>query len=280
MIKTKILAALLAIALPLIAAPAVMAQQTSEDKVLLKVNGAEIRVSDVRLAAEDLVEPLARVKPNERYIFVVQYLVERHLLAQEALKKGIEKTAGYAKLMEFYKAKAARDAHFQLKILPTITDQMVRAEYDKQAAAVDGQVRTRLANIQVEDEHTIKQIHTKLKDGADFAKLADENTPEGVATNGGDLGWFADEEMEQNLAAAVKGLEAGQISQPYKTKFGWNIAKVVERKTSEAQPFDKVQAGLKALLARKRVNEIVTELRGQANIEVIDPDLQKLQVKQ
>ncbi len=279
MTKNKSLAAVLAVVMLLFAAPAAMAQ-ADEDKVLLTVNGAEIRVSDIRLAAENLVDPLTKVKPNERYVFVVQYLVERQLLAQEAMAKKIEDNAGYKKLLAFYQAKAARDAYFATAILPLVTDQQVRAEYDKQVAEVDGQVRTHLLKIEAADEVAINKIHADLIAGGDFAKVADANTPEGVAKSGGDIGWYTAEEMLTEMAAVVKDLKDGETSKPFKSKFGWLVVKVVERKTSKAQPFEKVQAGLKALLARQKVQEVVDALRKKAVINVVDPDLQKLEVKQ
>lgn len=278
MIKNRTSGALLAIVVALLTLTGARAQE--ENRVLVRVNGAEIRIADVRLAAENIIDQLTKIPPNQRYIFTVQYLIERHLLAQEAVKNKIEDNDGYQQLLAYYKAKAARDAYFATTILPQITDQMVRAEYDKQVAAVDNQERTHLLSIQVDDEAKAKAIHAALVEGADFAKLADDNTPEGVAKNGGDLGWFAKEEMLPAVAEAATGLKDGEVSAPFETNLGWTIIKVQERKVSKARPFDEIKAGLAALLARQKVQEVVAGLSKDAKIEVLDPDLQKLQIDQ
>ena len=60
------------------------AQET--DKVVAKVNGYNITTKEVALASDDLRPQLEKVPANFRFAFIVEYLIERHLLAQEAVK--------------------------------------------------------------------------------------------------------------------------------------------------------------------------------------------------
>ena len=82
--------------------------------------------------------------------------------------------------------------------------------------------------------------------------------------NGGDLGWFTQSEMAEELVIATKGLDAGGISQPYKSKLGWNIIKLDEKTVVTAQPFDKIKGGLVSLLTRQKVQALVDELTAKA----------------
>ena len=86
--------------------------QAAEDKVVVKVNGHDITASEVQLAAEDIVPQLGDLPPKLRYPFIVEYLMERHLLAQAAVKAGTADTDEYKKRLAFYQAKALRDAYF------------------------------------------------------------------------------------------------------------------------------------------------------------------------
>jgi peptidyl-prolyl cis-trans isomerase C len=79
------------------------------------------------------------------------------------------------------------------------------------------------------------------------------------------------------FSKAAFALKIGEISAPVKTDYGWHVIKLEDRKQGGAQPFDQVKAGIKAVLMRKKVQEVVTELRKQAKIDVVDPDLKKLQ---
>ncbi len=278
MIKNRILAAAFAMMLPLMMVSDASAQDDGST-VLVRVNGHEITVAEMRLAAATITDQLANVPANARFTFLVQYLIERHLIAQEAVKREIESDPEYQRLMTYYKAKAARDAYFASKIKPQITDQVVRAEYDKQAAAVDNQEKFHLRQILVADEATAKKVYASLESGGDFAKLANENSPNEDATDGGDLGWLGTDEMFPEFVEVAGKLEAGKYSQPIESKFGWHIIMLQEKKVISAQPFEKVKGGLTLMLTRIKVQETVTALRKDADIEVVHPDLKKLENK-
>src|SRR5690606_23548801 len=129
------------VAIALAFSPMAQAQQAAaEDPVVAKVNGYEIKASEVKLAADDLPQ-LSEVPPQLRYAFVVEYLVERHLLAQEAVKEAVADTDEYKRRLAFYQAKALRDAYFHEKIQPTVKDEEVRKVYDEQAAKVNSAER-------------------------------------------------------------------------------------------------------------------------------------------
>ena len=278
MIKNRILAAAFAMMLPLMMVSDASAQDDGST-VLVRVNGHEITVAEMRLAAATITDQLANVPANARFTFLVQYLIERHLIAQEAVKREIESDPEYQRLMTYYKAKAARDAYFASKIKPQITDQVVRAEYDKQAAAVDNQEKFHLRQILVADEATARKVYASLESGGDFAKLANENSPNEDATDGGDLGWLGTDEMFPEFVEVAGKLEAGKYSQPIESKFGWHIIMLQEKKVISAQPFEKVKGGLTLMLTRIKVQETVTALRKDADIEVVHPDLKKLENK-
>jgi parvulin-like peptidyl-prolyl isomerase len=73
-------------------------------------------------------------------------------------------------------------------------------------------------------------IEAKLKAGGDFAALAQQYSSDtGSARNGGDLGWFGKGMMVPEFETAAFGLQAGQISDPVKTNYGYHIIQVVEK---------------------------------------------------
>ncbi len=63
------------------------------------------------------------------------------------------------------------------------------------------------------------------------------------------------------------------------TKYGWHVIKVEDRKAGGPQPFDKVEDAIRLVLLRKQVQDKLEELRKTAKIEVLDPDLKKLQAE-
>jgi peptidyl-prolyl cis-trans isomerase SurA len=83
-------------------------------------------------------------------------------------------------------------------------------------------------------EERIKQVYKKLDNGADFAKLAKEYSDDpGSAASGGDLGWVNPGDMVPAFDRTMSEIEPGKLSKPFKSKFGWHILLVEERKETD-----------------------------------------------
>jgi peptidyl-prolyl cis-trans isomerase C len=249
----------------------------AEDKVIVIINGHEIKTSEVEIAAEDIAMQLGDLPAKLRYPFLIEYLVERHLLAQAAVKQGVADSEEYKKRLAFYQAKALRDAYFNDSIKPSVTDEEVKTAYEKEASKIKIAERVRARHILVQTEKEAKDVLARLSKGEKFEDIAKQVSLDGSKDYGGDLGYFSAEEMVPEFSKAAFALKVGDISAPIKTDYGWHVIKLEDRKQGGAQPFDQVKAGIKAVLMRKKVQDTVTELRKEAKIEIIDPDLKKLQ---
>src|SRR5262245_18117239 len=75
---------------------------TNKERVVAKVNGHGITVKEIELAADDILPQLPDVPANLRYPFLVEYLIERHLLAQAAVNEGMAESAEYKRRLAFY----------------------------------------------------------------------------------------------------------------------------------------------------------------------------------
>lgn len=253
-----------------------MAQDgTGGDKVVAKVNGHEIRVSEVRMAMDDVIGQLPDLPKKLRYPFVVEFLVERHLLAQLAVKEGVAETDEYKRRLALYQAKALRDAYLAQKINPTVTEEEIKAAYDAEAARVAQTERIRARHILVASEKEAQDILGQIKGGAKFEDLAKKYSLDGSKDFGGDLGYFTAPEMVPEFSKAAFALKAGDVSDPVKTDFGWHIIKLEDRKMGAAQPYDQVKPAIRTVLLRKKLQDVMAGLRQTANVEILDEDLKK-----
>ena len=251
------------------------AQQIKDDKVIAIVNGHEIKISEVQMATDDIIGQLPDLPPKLRYPFVVEFLVERHLMAQLAVKEGVADTDEYKRRLALYQAKALRDAYFFQKIRPQVTDEEIKAAYDSESAKVAQTERVRARHILLGSEKEATDILARLKAGEKFEDLAKKYSLDGSKDYGGDLGYFTAPEMVAEFSKAAFALKVGEVSQPVKTDFGWHVIKIEDRKTGAAQPFDQVKSAIRNVLLRKKVQETMDELRKTAKIEVLDEDLKK-----
>jgi peptidyl-prolyl cis-trans isomerase C len=107
-------------------------------------------------------------------------------------------------------------------------------------------------------------------DGEDFASLAKELSEGPSAADGGDLGFFAAEQMVEPFATAAFALEPGEISEVVETRFGYHVIKVEERRPGTARSLDEVREPLRNALIEQKVaaavQEFVEKLRAAADI--------------
>jgi peptidyl-prolyl cis-trans isomerase C len=117
----------------------------------------------------------------------------------------------------------------------------------------------------------IETLRQRVLAGEDFAKLARDNSEDGSAPAGGDLGYFGRGEMVKPFEDAAFGLEIGQISPVVETEFGYHIVKLSDRTPAHKLSYEEVEAGLTRFLINKhreeRLNELVDGLREKAKIE-------------
>jgi len=251
----------------------------ADDKVVATVNGYEIKTSEVRMAFDDVVGQLPNMPAKLRFPFVVEFLVERHLLAQLAAKEGVADTDDYKRRLGAYQAKALRDSYLVEKIAPTITEDQIKAAYDKEAAKVAGTERIRARHILVATEKEANDIEAKLKAGSKFEDLAKQYSLDGSKDYGGDLGYFTAPEMVPEFSKAAFALKVGEVSAPVKTDYGWHVIRLDDRKMGSAQPYDQVKDAIKNVLVRDAVQAKLASLQGTAKVEILDPDLKKAQAE-
>ena len=109
--------------------------------------------------------------------------------------------------------------------------------------------------------------------GEDFASLAEELSEGPTAERGGDLGWFTREAVEPELGEVAFTLGVGGISPVVRTRFGFHVLKVEDRRAAGVLPLDEVR-GKATTLARqdaiaRTVQELLATLTKTARIETV-----------
>jgi peptidyl-prolyl cis-trans isomerase C len=269
------LAALTAVSFLLLTPAVAQTADKKEDKTVAVVNGHEIKVSEVTIAAEDILGQLPDIPPKLRYPYIVEYLVERHLLAQAAVKEGVADSDEYKRRLALYQAKALRDAYFAQTIVPTVTEEEMKKAYDAESGKAEQTERIRARHIVVASEQEAKQIRGRIETGEKFEELAKQYSLDGSKDYGGDIGYFTAPEMVPEFSKAAFALKPGEVSQPVKTDFGWHIIRLEDRKMGGAAPYDQVKTAIRNILLRKKTQEKIIALRLQSKVELRDPDLKK-----
>ncbi|HUX23121.1 MAG TPA: peptidylprolyl isomerase, partial [Burkholderiales bacterium] len=79
-------------------------------------------------------------------------------------------------------------------------------------------------------KHKLEVLRERILHGADFGELARLNSDDPSSANGGDLGWIYPGDTVPAFEHEMNSLKVGEISQPFKTPFGWHIVQVLARR--------------------------------------------------
>jgi peptidyl-prolyl cis-trans isomerase C len=261
--KTGLAAAMAGcLAMALLAGPA-----RAEDKVLAKVNGAEIRQSDVTLAEEELGPSLAQMDPATKDENVLAFLIDMKIVAKAAEDKKIADGDDFKRRMAFTRNRLLMDALLGQEGKAAATEEAEKKVYEDAAKQIAGEQEIHARHILVETEDEAKAVKAELDKGADFAELAKKKSKDPGASDGGDLGFFTKDQMVPEFSEAAFKLDPGKVSDPVKSQFGWHIIKVEEKRNRKAPDFDQVKAQIETYVTRKAQQEYVSKLREGAKIE-------------
>ena len=256
------------VAIVLLAGMPLRAEETNP--VLAKVNGAEIRQSDVTLAEEELGPSLAQMDPATKKENVLAFLIDMKIVAKAAEAKKIEDRDDFKARLAFTRNRLLMDNLLAAEGKAATTDEAMKKVYDEAAKQIEGEQEVHARHILVETEDEAKAIEAELKKGADFAELAKKKSKDPGASDGGDLGFFTKDQMVPEFSAAAFALEPGKISDPVKTQFGWHIIKVEEKRNRKAPDFEQVKGQIETYVTRKAQAEYVAKLRESAKVERMD----------
>ncbi|WEK04633.1 MAG: peptidylprolyl isomerase [Candidatus Devosia phytovorans] len=262
-------------AAPAAEAPAAEAPAAvSPDTVVATVGGEPITEADLSFAAEDLTQELSQMPPEQRKPFLLRVLIDMKVMAQAGREAGMAETPLFQQRLAYLEDRALRRAYFADAIAASVTEEAVRAEYDKFVAEFQPAEEIRASHILVPTEEEANTVKTELDGGADFATIAKEKSIDPGAANGGDLGFFGKGMMVAPFEAAAFALtDVGQVSAPVQSQFGWHVIKLEEKRQSTAPAFEQVAGQLQQQLLMDTFDTTVEELMAGVTVDIPDAAL-------
>lgn len=247
------------------AAPASAAQQASANPVVVSGPAGQVTLSEVETLASDMVPAAQRTEfwsnPESVERFARSVYTQR-ALAAEGLKAGVDKSSRGAEylnltreraLMTLWLDQAGKNAVPDDKALEAYARSEYRAKPERFETPEEVHARHILIPVAADgsDDATAKAkaeaLLDELRKGANFEKMAKENSADkGSAERGGDLGFFPRGKMVPEFENAVFDLKKpGDLAGPVKTKFGYHILQLVERKPGSTKKLEEVLPQLK-----------------------------------
>jgi peptidyl-prolyl cis-trans isomerase C len=253
---------------------ALMAQSTPQnaaDPVVAKVEGTEIRQSDLALAEEDLGANLPPGAEDQRREQLLAYVVDITLVAKAAEAKKVGDGKDFQQRLAFARNKLLMERLLTDEGKAAANDEAMRKVYDEAKSQMKPEEEVRARHILVESEEEANKLLADIKGGADFAELAKTKSKDpSAAAGGGDLGYFTKEQMVPEFAEVAFKMSPGQLSNPVKSQFGWHLIKVEDKRTKPMPEFDQVKDQIQTFVTRRAQAEYVSKLRETAKVERLD----------
>lgn len=235
---------------------------------LAKVNGVTIPQSRSEILIKEMT---AQGRPDtpEMRDAIRQELINREIVAQEAIKKGLHKRPEVATQIELQRQAVLINAYLQdyLKSHP-ISDDDVRKEYERVKESA-GSREYKVRHILVESEDEAKQIIAQIRKGGSFDKIAAEKSKDqGSKGRGGDLDWATPARYVPAFGQAITKLKKGQMTDaPVQTQFGWHIIRLDDERPSKFPSLEEAKPQIEQQMRQQTVNKAFTDLRAKAKIE-------------
>jgi peptidyl-prolyl cis-trans isomerase C len=248
--------------------------------VFATVNGEDVNDQDIAVLMRAMQGAKFEELPADAKQKIVEQAVERKLLTTEALKSGVEKEKDYAEALKKIKADLALEVWMK-KIFDAVKvdPKDVKDYYDKNADKFMQPATVKARHVLVKTEEEAKEV-IKALDGLSgqklndkFVELATTKSTGPSGQGGGELGWFAANQMVKPFSDAAFALKKGEITKtPVQTQFGYHVILVEDTKPAEKATFDvvkpQIENGLKMEKFRIQVADKAQTLRKNAKVTI------------
>ena len=114
-------------------------------------------------------------------------------------------------------------------------------------------ILVRLNEVVAENDakNRLNDLKDRIEHGTDFGELARLHSDDPSAARGGDLGWITPGDVVPEFEQAMNALKSGQVSDPFKSPFGWHIVQVLERREQDMSKDRQKLAARQAIRQRK-----------------------------
>lgn len=244
--------------------------------VVARVNGTEITLGHMIALREQLPEQYLQLPDEVLFNGILDQLIQQLTVAQSAedalsLRDRL--------VLDNNRRGYLTGALLDRAVEAGVTDTALQSLYDETYGTATPGTEYHAAHILLATKEEAAAVKAELDAGADFATLAQDRSTGPSGPNGGDLGWFGPGMMVQPFEDAVIALQAGEVSDPVETQFGWHVIRLNETRAAAAPTLDDTRQSLTEELQQRLITARLAELAAAAEIErtdeAIDPAILK-----
>jgi peptidyl-prolyl cis-trans isomerase C len=253
----------------LLSAGLAQAQTPPADPVLARVDGIEIRQSDLEAELRRLPDELRGMPVQAIQPLLLDQIITQKALVAAARAAGLDRDAEVAARIRRAEEETLQQALLMREVQPLMTEEALRARFARELAARPAEEEVHARHILVPSEAEARAALAEVRrPGADFAEVARRRSTGPGAREGGDLGFFKRGDMIPEFEQAAFALQAGEIAaNPVRTQFGWHVIRVEARRAAPQPSFEESREALRQQAFEEGVNGAVERIRNAARVE-------------
>ena len=247
-------------------------------KIISTYLGAEVTLKDVNIELEKLIAQNVKLKgltfdklSSEQKEVIIKEVVLKEMSYKEAKKRNLNKGKDYQEALKVFETELLKQRLFVALAKEATEEKNVKKNYDELAIKLKDKKDLRISYIIVKTQNEAEAIYQSLlKSPKSFYSIAKRKSlDKEVAKKGGDLGFIMEDSLPAEVAVQAKLLNKGQIAKPIQVTNKWALIKLEDLRSAEIAPYEKVKDDLAQSLAKKAIEDFLTQSLTKAKISIL-----------
>jgi peptidyl-prolyl cis-trans isomerase C len=199
---------------------------------------------------------------------VLDQLVDQKLMAQEAVRRGIDQDSAAKRRLHMARERILGNLLVEDLVAREVTDARIDRMYAEQVSLQQSNDEVSIAHILFASEEEARAVYDEIQDGASFESMARAHSKDfATRMENGSLGYVSPNDQMDPFPAMIADTPEGGISKPFLSADGWHILKVKDRRTRAPKTRDQMRPEIVTFLTLNQISKILRELRTQAVIQ-------------
>ena len=255
----------------------VFSRTTPSRSPIAQVNNLIIYSDDLKLYlysmfGENFNNAIKNIPDDQLYDIIKEYMIDYNIL-QAAKHKHIEDNVELKKTINANYNKLVKDFYLNEVSDEIVNDELIKIEYER---IKDDYANSDKAKYEYKVKHILVSSKTKARNiYNDLNNIFFENAAQiysldkASGKNGGSLGYLRTGTMVKEFEEIIPNLNVGDVSQPFKTDFGWHLVKLDRKKLIPAPPISELRQDIISDLKAKAINDYINSIDKSLNIKII-----------
>lgn len=246
--------------------------------IISTYSGGKVTLKDATIELDKLIAKNEKLKgltfdklSADQKEAIIKEVVLKEMAYKEAKKRKLDKDEDYQAALKLFETELLKQKLFIKLVEDAKEEKNLKKNYDELAEKLKGKKDIRISYIAVKTQSEAEAIYQSLlKSPASFAAQAKRKSlDKEVAKKGGDLGFIIEDALPAEIVKQARTVAKGQIAKPVQTSGKWVIVKLEDERPAEITPFDKSKDALAQNLAKKAIEDFVSQSLEKAKISIL-----------